>query len=436
MICKLVINALMSFLVLRPSFAYLYDPRVHHVRMAHFHMEDRSPAIELHATDDGVHVRTNPASLDIASNIPQSHDFSSRYSYNRYGNNRWGGRRGSDSRNGWSKHRPEGDYDNHDRGNRGNTRQQKASYYDDVNQDDGARQEGHAEADKKEINKQNKAMKVINGSKRPDMSVIAPLRPHLEEPIKYEGEPYNFDIFAQERGLSGFKKHGVKHELIYRNRKRHRRHHWRRRLSARRENFGRGGSPDMQVDRSPTPYRVHSPASFIGNQYLTQENPSQNDDDNGGFDRFSPPNLIGNVSPLGSLAAGFYEVSANSMLTPSTMDSENIEANSMMPFPGTTRQLNGPERFRSTASMSPQGDRVLPPQGKPIGGFMKFVDLGHAPNGLEQPNYSNSNSRNSYDEEDNDDDDSRNDDEEEENVPDDEEEENGDNAKLRDKDDD
>eukprot|EP00795_Rhopilema_esculentum_P005187 gene5187-320_t len=116
------------------------------------------------------------------------------------------------------------------------------------------------------------------------------------------------------------------------------------------------------------------------------------------------------------------------------MGSENIETNRMMP--GTTRQLNRPERFRSTASMSPQGDGVSPPLGKPVGGFMKFVDLGHAPNGLEQPDYSKSNSRNSYNEDDNDDDDSTNDDEEEDNAPDDEDDENEDNAKLRDKDDD
>ena len=45
----------------------------HEVSTAHFHMQDQSPAIELHATQDGIHIRTHPASLDVSSKLPQTY---------------------------------------------------------------------------------------------------------------------------------------------------------------------------------------------------------------------------------------------------------------------------------------------------------------------------------------------------------------------------
>ena len=76
--------------ILRISRADFHDHFHHDVNAAHFHMQDQSPAIELHATLDGVHIKTRPATLDVASKIPQSHRHLKGYGLSGYGSNGYG----------------------------------------------------------------------------------------------------------------------------------------------------------------------------------------------------------------------------------------------------------------------------------------------------------------------------------------------------------
>ena len=237
-----------------------YQGHVYHdIRAAHFHMQDQSPAIELHATLDGVHIMTRPASLDVSSKLPQSHDHRNRYRSRDYEENyrqsgRYGSRIGSSYKDG---HKGRDRYGGNNIGDRyglgsripakherdaqrymnwhspGDWTKGSEDYWNfDKDKHEGSLggkwndQDGESEADVGDPDRDNVDKRrehsappqqtVAGGA---DIHATPPIRTHPIEPIKFDGNMLNtLQLFKYGPDIGGQRKHSVKYL--------HHRHRW------------------------------------------------------------------------------------------------------------------------------------------------------------------------------------------------------------------
>lgn len=205
----------------------------HGINAAHFHMQDRSPGIELHATRDGVHIKTNPASLDVASKVPQSHRHVNSYGWNgngvQFGSSRngygYGGDRWPENHrdNGWNNGRNYGDRDD---------KKGRDSYHNLNRQDDDGDKGGNGgrEYDARDRNDKEAGERTdVNDQQHRsfDSHVMPPVRSHPIDPVNYSGNMLNSIVSSTDGyrfDINGYKKHRLHHRRFHRHR-RHRRPH-------------------------------------------------------------------------------------------------------------------------------------------------------------------------------------------------------------------
>ena len=236
----------------------------HEVSSAHFHMQDQSPAIELHATRDGVHIRTRPASLDVSSKMPQSRSHQNRYrsrsrgggyGYGSYGNRfrpthkgykedrqrKWGSNENDPSHNdGDDGERSQfrlghesDDYSSEDRRGAGdwannnkdfrdfderNVEESRDGGWRNPNRGDDADKRGNDKGDGERRGASNgQTQRIVSGI---DIHAIPPIRRHPVDPIKLDGSMFTpLHHFRGGYNIFGYRKHGPPSRHLH-----HRRH--------------------------------------------------------------------------------------------------------------------------------------------------------------------------------------------------------------------
>ena len=318
------------FAVASKSYPYHHGHFHHGDSAAHFHMEDRSPEIELHATDDGVHVRTRPASLDVSSKIPQTRDHSSTYSHRNNGGNggynNGNGGRWNNNNGGYG----DGNRDRNDRGGRDERNRGNDNWWQ-------SGPNGRKNRDEEKSNEREK------GDRRdPNLSGDNTLRLHPEEPIKYEGGVFDDfrDPFGSERGLGGYRRHGLRLGDHHHHHHHHHRHHHGHRRHHRHHPYHFHERPHFQFmhfDRD----REEPPMNHPSTRFGFMQGPNTLGQNDGAVSPFEHQPIEGSRQQFASHFP--VDLSATHPETVGTRPPERLFGNEL-PFNGLARQFyqNGP----------------------------------------------------------------------------------------------